>query len=64
VAEPATVDRLRLGDHVYWTFDSDRERSAAMAKYARAGLRPRHKVTDPVPTSTVVWDRTARGVAA
>jgi anti-anti-sigma factor len=66
VADLATVDRLRLGDHVCWTFDDDRERSEAMVGYLRDGLRRRQKImyfTDSRPTSTTFVDLEARGVA-
>ncbi|HEX2774627.1 MAG TPA: MEDS domain-containing protein, partial [Micromonosporaceae bacterium] len=66
MADGATVDRLRLGDHVCWTFDDDRERSEAMAGYVRAGLRQMQKIlcfTDSMPTSTLLGELEARGVA-
>jgi anti-anti-sigma factor len=66
VADGATVDQLRLGDHVCWTFDDDRERSEAMAGYVRAGLQQKQKimyVTDSLPTSTLLGELEARGVA-
>lgn len=65
MADQATVDRLRLGDHVCWTFDDDRERSDAMAGYVRAGLRDTHKIvylTASLPTRAVLSDLRARGV--
>jgi anti-anti-sigma factor len=65
VADGATVDRLRLGDHVCWTFDDDRERSEAMAGYVRAGLGQMQKImyfTDSTPTSAVLGDLEAQGV--
>jgi anti-anti-sigma factor len=66
VADQATVDRLRLGDHVCWTFDDDRERSEAMAGYVRAGLRDTHKIvymTDSLAAGTVLGDLRARGIS-
>jgi anti-anti-sigma factor len=66
VADQATVDRLRLGDHVCWAFDDDRQRSDAMAGYVRAGLRDTHKIVyliDNRPAGSVIGDLRARGVS-
>ncbi len=44
MAYPTTVDLLRPGDHLCWTFDDERQRLAEMAGYVRTGLRRREKV--------------------
>jgi anti-anti-sigma factor len=44
MAHPHTADRLRLGDHVCWTFDRDDDRLTGMAEVVEAGVRRNEKV--------------------
>ncbi|MFI5934278.1 MEDS domain-containing protein [Actinoplanes sp. NPDC051494] len=42
--EASLVDRLKPGDHVCWTYASDRARREVTGAYVRAGLRDHHRV--------------------
>jgi MEDS: MEthanogen/methylotroph, DcmR Sensory domain/STAS domain len=55
------VDRLRPGDHVSWTVDSDASRDAVLADYVRGGVRVNHKVV--LLSAAVPPDRSLESLA-
>ncbi|MFG3436788.1 MEDS domain-containing protein [Nonomuraea sp. NPDC047897] len=44
MADPTTVDRLRPGDHVCWTFDDHERHLRALVRFLRKGLEHDQKV--------------------
>ncbi|WP_412543741.1 MEDS domain-containing protein [Longispora sp. K20-0274] len=65
MADPTAVDRLRLADHVCWTFDDDDRCAAAVARYVGAGTRDGHRViysAPEVPRADVAARLIAHGV--
>lgn len=67
MAHPDTADRLRLGDHVCWTFDHDDDRLAGMAAVVDAGVRRNEKVlylTESLLPTALLAGLEARGAPA